>query len=140
MKKEEFYQIIEPIVKHQKFQELKKYSHHGITRYEHCLRVSYYTFCLTKPFHLKYKEATIGALLHDFFFNEVEKKSRWKRLRNHPEYALKNAQKYFLLTPLEIDIIKTHMFPITSKVPKYIESWLVNLIDDISAILEKFFL
>ena len=40
---------------------------------------------------------------------------------------------------LEEDIIKTHMFPIGKKVPKYLESWIVDLVDDIASVYEKTF-
>ena len=55
----------------------------------------------------------------------------------HPEYALENAKKYFELTDMESDIIKTHMFPVIPKVPKYFESWLVDIVDDVVSISEK---
>ena len=56
---------------------------------------------------------------------------------NHPEYALKNSKKYFELSPLEEDIILSHMFPVGKHVPKYFESWMVDIIDDIASIYEK---
>ena len=54
------------------FQKLKDYTHHEGNRYDHCLRVAYYTYKVTKRLNLNYKEATIAALVHDFFTNEVE--------------------------------------------------------------------
>ena len=87
--------------------------------------------------HLNYKEATIAALLHDFFTDEVKEKNGFMRLIKHPNIALINAKKYYHLTPLQEDIIKTHMFPVTILPPKYLESWLVDIIDDFSAIYEK---
>ena len=38
---------------------------------------------------------------------------------------------------MEEDIIKTHMFPVTFRPPKYLESWLVDIIDDIASIYER---
>ena len=134
---EEFYNIINDILLNKEFDELKKIDHHGITRHEHCLRVAYYTYIVTKTMHLNYKEATIAALLHDFFTDEVKEKNGFMRLIKHPSIALLNAKKYYHLTPLQEDIIKTHMFPVTILPPKYLESWLVDIIDDFSAIYEK---
>ena len=37
---------------------------------------------------------------------------------------------------MEENIIEAHMFPFTFKVPKYIESWLVDLVDDFVAVYE----
>ena len=55
----------------------------------------------------------------------------------HPYASLKNASKYFNLTEREKDIIITHMFPsLPHKVPKYMESWIVSLVDKIVATYE----
>ena len=40
---------------------------------------------------------------------------------------------------MQEDIIKTHMFPVSLVPPKYIESWIVDIIDDICAIYERFY-
>ncbi len=134
---EEFYEIINDIISLKQFKKLKKVKHHGITRYNHSLRVAYYTYLITKKLHFKYKQATRAALLHDFFTTETKQLSSLKRLKLHPEYALKNAEKYFELTALEKDIIKKHMFPITIKLPRYIESWIVDFVDDIASFYER---
>ena len=136
-KQSEFYNIVNPILNIKDFQKLKDYTHHEGNRYDHCLRVAYYTYKVTKRLNLNYKEATIAALVHDFFTNEVENETKYMRLKKHPEIALKNASKYLDLTELQKDIIRTHMFPFTYKLPKYAESWLVNIIDNIAAIYEK---
>ena len=111
--------------------------HHGINRYEHSVRVAYYTYKITKILHLDYKESTIAALLHDFFQEEVSDKNFVVRLRKHPGIAVKNATQYFKLNEKQIDIIKTHMFPITFTPPKYMEGWIVDFVDDASAIFEQ---
>lgn len=136
--KDEFLGIIEPYI-NDEFKELKNINHHGITRYDHSVRVAYYTYLITKILHMNYEEATIAALLHDFFTDEVEDELSIFKLRRHPKCALNNAHKYFELTDLQIDIISTHMFPITFTPPKYLESWLVDIIDDVSAIYEKLY-
>lgn len=136
-KKCEFYNIIEDIYKHEEFIKLNNCRHHGITRYDHCLRVSYYTYLITKALHLNYKEATRAALLHDFFTDEVEDYNAVKKLTKHPKIAVENASKYFELSELQKDIIRTHMWPCTFLPPKYLESWIVDLVDDFSAIFER---
>ena len=87
--------------------------------------------------HLDYKETTEAALLHDFFQEEVADKNFVARLRKHPKCALKNATDNFDLSEKQMDIIKSHMFPITFTPPKYLESWIVDVVDDISAIKER---
>lgn len=66
-----------------------------------------------------------------------QKKEKAYTLIYHPEYALENAKKYFELSSLEEDIIVSHMFPIGKHVPKYFESWLVDIVDDFASIYEK---
>lgn len=133
----EFNKIICEVSNNKEFQKLKKVKHHGINRYEHSVRVAYYTYKITKILHLDYKEATIAALLHDFFQEEVSDKNFVVRLRKHPGIAVKNATQYFKLNEKQIDIIKTHMFPITFTPPKYMEGWIVDFVDDASAIFEQ---
>ena len=133
----EFESIIQEIKTHKEFLKLKNMRHHGMTRFEHSYRVSYYTYMITKKLHLDYISATRAALLHDFFTSEVEEESSMNRLRKHPDIAVENAKKYFEINNLEEDIIKKHMFPITMVPPKYLESWIVDFIDDVSAIYER---
>ncbi len=130
---EEFFKIIKPIINNEEFKKLKNIEHHGITRYDHCMRVAYFSFNVTKSIHLNYKEVTEAALLHDFFLEDT--KNKW---RKHPEIALSNAKKYFFLTKKQEDIISKHMFPVGLKPPLYLESWIVDFIDDIAAIYERF--
>lgn len=136
--KNEFNYIIKDILQNDEFVKTKEKTHHGITRYDHLERVAFYTFIITKFLRLNYIEATRAALLHDFFLDETKDLSIIKALRNHPKYALNNAKKYFYLTPLQEDIILTHMFPVTLTPPKYAESIIVDLIDDVAGIYEKY--
>ena len=68
----EFKTICKDILELNEFNKLKDVSHHGISRYNHSMRVSYYTYLITKKLHLNYKKATRAALLHDFFTDEVK--------------------------------------------------------------------
>ena len=131
----EFYDVIDDILSNDEFLLLKGLEHHGITRYDHCLRVSYFTYKVTKFLHLNFIDATRAALLHDFFFDLDSNKL--SKLRRHPQVACNNALKYFELNDMQEDIIKKHMFPITFTPPVYLESWIVDVIDDVSAIFER---
>ncbi len=134
---EEFFDIIKPIIGNSEFQKLKNIKHHGITRYDHCLRVAYFSYKVTKALKLDYIEVTEAALLHDFFFDEADSEDSLKILKNHPNIAVENAKKYFFLTDKQQDIIEKHMFPIGLKPPLYLESWVVDIVDDVAAIYEK---
>lgn len=134
---EEFFKIIKPILENKEFQKIGNIRHHGITRLDHSIRVAYFSYLITKKLHLDYKETTKAALLHDFFLEEVENKNAIKKLRCHPKYAVDNAKKHFEISDKQEDIIKTHMFPVTFTPPKYLESWIVDFVDDVVAVYEK---
>lgn len=137
---EDYSLLVSDILSHVEFQKLQSIVHHDNNRFDHSLRVSYFSYKIGKILTLDYRKIARGALLHDFFFevNEGEElKTKMKTLVQHPKYALKNAEKYFELSELESDIIITHMFPIAFRVPKYFESWLVDIVDDVVAVCEK---
>jgi len=75
----EFDSIINDIKNHPEFLKLKDEFHHGISRYEHSLRVSKMVYQMTKKLNLNYERATRAALLHDFFFNEDVKEYNAKK-------------------------------------------------------------
>lgn len=133
----EFSNIVRPIIENKEFQQMKNITHHGITRYDHSLRVAYFTYKVTKALKLDYKEATEAALLHDFFLDDVENENKIAKLRRHPGCAVAKSLKYYDLTEKQVDIIKTHMFPITFTPPKYLEGWLVDLVDDAASVYER---
>lgn len=134
---EEFNSIITDIINNDNFKEMKKITHHGITRFNHSLRVSYYTYLITKKLKLNYVESTRAALLHDFFTDETSEMKTKKALREHPKIALENSKKYFELSKMQEDIILKHMYPITTKMPKYKESWIVDVVDDVASLYER---
>lgn len=137
---EDYISLVEDILNLEDFQKLGDIIHHENNRLDHSLRVSYYSYKISKALTLDYKKVARAALLHDFFFEENDgqnKKTKFKTLMNHPKYALENSKKYFELSDMESDIIRTHMFPVGPGVPKYIESWLVDIIDDIVSIAER---
>lgn len=135
----EFFDIVNHILENEEFRKLDDIRHHGITRLNHCMRVAYYSYLITKFLGLNYVEVTEAALLHDFFTDELESKNMIVSLIRHPYIALDNSKKYFNLSMMQEDIIKTHMFPVSLVPPKYIESWIVDIIDDICAIYERFY-
>lgn len=135
--RKEFIDITNPITNNNEFLKTKKETHHGINRFDHLIRVSYFSYIITRFLKLKYKETARAGLLHDFFTNETKGESQINALKNHPTYALENAKKYYKLTEREEDIIKNHMFPVTKTPPKYIESWIVDIVDDVASIYER---
>ena len=133
----EFNSIITDIINNEEFQKMKKITHHGITRFNHSLRVSYYTYLVTKKLKLNYVDATRAALLHDFFSDETESMKTKKALKEHPRIALENSKKYYELNKMQEDIILKHMYPVTTKMPTYKESWIVDIVDDVASLYER---
>ena len=55
----------------------------------------------------------------------------------HPEKAYRNAKKYFPLNQIEVDIIRTHMWPVTFRTfPRTREGWVTTLTDKYCSLLE----
>ena len=129
----EYLNKVYDILENDEFQKMEHIMHHEGNRLEHSIRVSYHSYQLAKLFRLDTNKVARAALLHDFFLEDNQnatKKEKAYTLIYHPEYALENAKKYFELSSLEEDIIVSHMFPVVlNKVPKYLESWIVSIVD-----------
>ena len=113
------------------FNKLKHELHHGISRYEHSIRVAEWTYKICNTFKFdNIKEITRAALLHDFYINDDLKANGGSQaLVEHPYVALKNSKKYFDINSTQEDIIVHHMFPCTLKLPESKEAFLVSLVD-----------
>ncbi len=130
-----------PFINHREFQKMKKIPHHNDSVYDHVLNVAYQAYRVSYKKGWDWESTIRGALLHDFYLYQFNKKPRWSLLIdaynhmvNHPLKAYENASKHFHLNPIEKDIIISHMFPV--RVPKYKESWIVSLMDKSLAIIE----
>ena len=134
----EFMEIISSILENENFNKIKGYEHHGITRFDHSLKVSYYSYKIAKKLGLNYDEVARGGLLHDFFYSPDERDTKERLLStfSHPKKAVITAKDNFQLSAKEEDMIRAHMFPVNVAVPKYLESWVVNLVDKSVAIGE----
>lgn len=130
--------IVEHILENDNFNEIRTSEHHGISRYDHSLRVSYISYKITKALGLDYHETARGGLLHDFFISENNRNIKEKMVStfNHPKKAVDNSKNHFDISAKEEDIIRTHMFPINVKPPVYMEGWVVNIVDKGVAICE----
>lgn len=137
--KYEYYEIVKNILEHEEFLKRKTYKHHGkISVYEHSINVSKKSYLFAKKHNFDYKEAAIGGLLHDFYYepwgNKKEKTKFFKMHGfSHASEAKINSKKYFgyLITKKTEDIIEKHMFPLNIRLPKYKESWLITIVDKI---------
>jgi len=130
--------IVSHILDNDEFNKIKNIEHHGVSRYDHSLKVSYYSYKIAKLLKLDFQETARGGLLHDFFLssNDRNTKERLVSTFNHSKKAVENASLQFNVTPKEIDIIKSHMFPLNATLPKYAESWVVNIVDKVVGAME----
>lgn len=140
----QYLEIIEQIMANDEFIKEQDMQHHADTRLNHSLKVSYYSYKIAKALRLEYTDVARAGLLHDFYFEQVNDQEKIKDkvllfTTKHPEIALNNSLKYFELTEKEKDIIRTHMFPVDVKIPRYLESWVVSLVDKAVSTKEMYF-
>lgn len=132
---EEYNLIVSSILTTKEFSEtMSQIKHHNSTRLNHLLKVSYYSYKISKYLRLDYEEVARAGLLHDFYLDSVYEQEKLKDkillyTTKHPQAAVENSRKFFRLSEKEEDIIRTHMFPVDIKVPKYAESWIVSFVD-----------
>ena len=140
-KASEYYEIVKDILQSDIVKEMKQYKHHySTTCFQHSLNVSYYNYIVCKKLGLNYKQAARAGLLHDLFLYDwrVEKRKKGELPHGftHPKRALENAKQHFELDKREEDIIIKHMWPLTFKLPKYPESYVIVMMDKYSAVVE----
>lgn len=122
-------------------QELKNWSQHLHTsRFQHSLNVSYYSFLIAKRFGLDARSIARAGLLHDLYFYDWRvKENRPKKERHcslHPQLALENAKKNCEVNAVMEDAILHHMWPMTIRMPKTKEGWILQAVDKYCALSE----
>ncbi|WP_295620919.1 HD domain-containing protein [uncultured Intestinimonas sp.] len=121
-------------------QSMKDIPHHpGTSCYEHSVFVSYVAFRLARRWGLDYTAAARAGLLHDLYLYDARNKPSYYGAQcfAHPVAALKNAWALCgSLTPMEENIIVSHMWPLSRRMPRYKEAVVVNLADKMCATAE----
>lgn len=140
----DYYLIVNQILQNKEFMKRKKYRHHGdINVYDHSLNVSILSYNIAKRINIFFGKliideyaVAIGALLHDFYYEPYteskEKKPFFKQHGFvHAREAMNNSKKYFpnLMNKKIENIILRHMFPLNIIPPKYLESWIITIVD-----------
>jgi uncharacterized protein len=133
--------IVSDILNNENFIKIENIKHHNSNRLEHSLKVSYFAYKIAKNFGLDYISVARAGLLHDFYLERTKDyRNFYKKIKlfanSHPKDAVYNSSFYFDLNDKEIDIILTHMFPLNLQVPKYLESWIINMVDSTVSIYE----
>ena len=137
----EYSMLVKDILNNEEFAKMANIKHHNTTRLEHMMKVSYYSYRIAKILGLKYREVARAGLLHDFYFERTVQYDNIKDkislyTYRHPKEAVNNAKKYFTINTIEEDIISSHMFPVSTTIPKYFESWIVSGVDKVIATYE----
>lgn len=140
----EYTDCVEDLLQSEITDSMNSYIQHGsVTCFEHSLSVSYCSYVLCRFLRLNYRSAARGGLLHDLFLYTWHKSKLIGGMHSftHPYTALENASKHFLLNKMERDIIVKHMWPLTIRLPRYKEAYIVSFVDKYCAFLEvvKFF-
>jgi len=139
--KKEYYETVRDIIEHPVMQEMRKYQQHCHTDcLQHCVNVSYHNYLICRVLRLDARAAARAGLLHDLFLYD------WRlhagitgdrfHAMTHPRRALRNAEKYFMLSELEKDIILKHMWPLTVIPPKSLESLIIGIVDKTCGLFE----
>lgn len=136
---------LDAVVRRSALRETGRYIQHGDTScLLHSIAVAYFSYRTARllqriaAFHER--DLIRGALLHDYFLYDWHIPDPTHRLHGfrHPGRALENAQRDFVLSDIERDIIRKHMFPLTPALPRYRESLLVSAVDKACSVYECF--
>ena len=115
---ERFRRILRSVTDTKEAQQMRQYIQHGsVSTYDHCIRVAMLSYRINRKFQLGAEEESLirGAFLHDFFLYDWHDPAYRHTLHGfrHPECALKNAERYYILDGKERNIIRSHMWPLT---------------------------
>ena len=142
LKDKEYLMIIADLINQEKVQEMKQYrQHHKINCFEHCLFVSYNTYLICKKYHLDYISAARAGMLHDLFLYDWRKRENGRKglhAFTHGRTAYEQASTFLKLNDKEKDMIIKHMWPLTIIPPRYIESFIITLVDKYCALKESY--
>lgn len=137
-----FLAVLEKVAANSRIHTEDMFIQHGTTScLLHSIAVAYYSYRIAKflkGWFTDHKSLIRGALLHDYFLYDWHFPGHRLHGFRHPKMALMNAKHDFNLNPIEEDIVKNHMFPLTLTPPKCRETFLVCAVDKACSIYETF--
>lgn len=135
-----YYLCVEDLLSSEQVLAMRQIRHHfDVTCYDHSVFVSYVAFRLARRWKADYVSAARAGLLHDLYLYDPKVKGshQGNQCFAHPKAALKNAWALCgALTPMEENIIISHMWPLARRMPRYKEAFIVNLADKACATVE----
>lgn len=117
----------------------KSFIQHGNTSvFSHSVMVTKMCLKIVDKFKIDVSISSLvrGALLHDYFLYDWHTSSNHFHGFTHGKTAMNNAIKDFNVNEVEKNMILCHMFPLTLRIPKYKESFILCIADKICAIKE----
>lgn len=149
----DWYRIVRKILKNKEFQKRRLFTHHeNESLWTHSIKVSFNSYKYALKHKINERNCAIAGLLHDFytrawqdsieleqledkyrdrFINPKKEKIKEMHAFSHPVEALENSRRHFkkyLNKNIENAII-SHMFPLSFKLPKYKEAFVITYID-----------
>ena len=130
-----FYKELTSLLEDPRIRKLSRFpQHNGSNTLLHCVEVAKRSFELAELFKWKIDEVQLarGAMLHDYYQYSINEEglTAFKHGTSHPQTAVEKAEKDFVLTQKEKNIIRGHMWPLTfAHPPKSREAILVCLAD-----------
>ncbi len=124
----------------QQVQSMAKWCHHGrVSTLDHAIFVAYVSYRIARRLGLDNTAVARGGLLHDLYLYHKRDRSAHPGLQcfDHPKVAARNAARITTLTPMEENIILSHMWPVGGALPRSAEAWLVDGVDTLCALLEQ---
>ncbi len=137
----EYFDLVGDLYFSPQVQSLCQYEQHlDINRLQHITSVSFLSYTISKRLGLDYRTVARGTLLHDlFYYDWRDPTGNWHRPHGykHPKFAALNAAELNReLSEKERDMIIHHMFPLTTSLPKYKESYILIFSDKYCATRE----
>ncbi len=156
---DEWYSIVEEILKHPEFQKRKLFMHHhNLSVWDHSTLVSFKAFMASKYFKADKRVCAIAGLLHDFYsqawistpeiealedgkYTKAMKEPKpWYKMHGftHAKDASINYIKYFphLEDKKITNCILRHMFPLNIIPPRYREGLIITAVDKLNSVHE----
>lgn len=129
------------ILESQEMQREKNFRQHfHCNCYDHSVSVAVLSVQIARVLHIPVDMRSMvrGALLHDYFLYDWRDGDPSHKLHgfSHPRRAYRNAARDFALSDISADVILKHMFPMNPRLPRYRESYIVQLADKICAARE----
>lgn len=152
---EDWFFIVEDILANKEFQVRKLFKHHTKSVWNHSIEVSFKSYKLANKIFADERICAIAGLLHDFYpyawqYSDELKQYDSKYLENlnkklplfkkhgfsHAKEASKNYLKFFneYKNKRIYNSILRHMFPLNIIPPRYLEGWIITIVDKVTSI------